>query len=134
MKFNCQMFERFGINKKSSIVQKKVASVKFKVIQLHLMYLKTILLLAGLFLAQPLTANPTQKTCIVPASGSSSIDDTPAVLDAFQTCGHGGKIIFSNTTYHINSIMNTTGLRDCEIDLRGTLLVSYPIILHHWCM
>ncbi|CEJ54908.1 hypothetical protein PMG11_01195 [Penicillium brasilianum] len=27
-------------------------------------------------------------------------------------------------TYHINSVLNTTGLKDCEIDFRGTLLWS----------
>ncbi len=64
------------------------------------------------------------RTCIVPAAGNPSIDDTPAVLKAFSDCGHGGKILFENTTYHINRVMNTTGLEDVEIDLRGTLLVS----------
>lgn len=62
--------------------------------------------------------------CTVPAAGDSSIDDTPAVLKAFKNCGHGGKIVFENTTYHINSVMNTTGLENCEIDLQGTLLVG----------
>lgn len=70
--------------------------------------------------------NPS-KVCIVPAAGNSSIDDAPAVLKAFDQCGHGGKILFQNTTYHINSVMNTTGLKDCEVDLRGTLLVGCPI-------
>lgn len=63
------------------------------------------------------------KTCIVRAGGSDSIDDAPAILDAFQTCGQDGKVMFSNTTYHINSVMNTTGLKNCEINLHGTLLV-----------
>ncbi|KAJ5169249.1 uncharacterized protein N7482_004843 [Penicillium canariense] len=67
------------------------------------------------------------KVCTVPAAGSESIDDTPAVLRAFDECGHGGKIVFQNTTYHINSVMNTTGLENCEIDLRGTLLWSTNI-------
>lgn len=67
--------------------------------------------------------NPSRRTCIVPAAGNSSIDDTPAILKAFNDCGHGGKILFENTTYHINRVMNTTGLEDVEIDLRGTLLV-----------
>ncbi|KAJ5698026.1 hypothetical protein N7462_000031 [Penicillium macrosclerotiorum] len=65
--------------------------------------------------------------CTVPASGSEAIDDTPAVVDAFKRCGHGGRIIFENTTYHIHSVMNTTGLQDCEVDLYGTLLWSTNI-------
>ncbi|KAJ5741008.1 pectin lyase-like protein [Penicillium malachiteum] len=38
-----------------------------------------------------------------------------------------GKIIFENTTYHVNSVMKTTGLQDCEVDLHGTLLWSENI-------
>jgi galacturan 1,4-alpha-galacturonidase len=64
-----------------------------------------------------------KKSCIVRAGGSESIDDAPAIIDAFNTCGHDGRVVFSNTTYHINSVMNTTGLNNCEIDLHGTLLV-----------
>lgn len=64
-----------------------------------------------------------KKSCIVRAGGSESIDDAPAIIDAFKTCGHDGRVVFSNTTYHVNSVMNTTGLKNCEIDLHGTLLV-----------
>lgn len=75
-------------------------------------------------LSPPTIGERTPSTvCVVPAAGNSSIDDTPAVLKAFDECGHGGKILFENTTYHINSVMNTTGLENVEIDLRGTLLV-----------
>jgi hypothetical protein len=73
----------------------------------------------------------TSKVCVVPAAGNSSIDDTPAVLKAFDQCGHGGKILFENTTYHINSVMKTTGLKDVEIDLKGTLLVWISTLAMH---
>lgn len=63
------------------------------------------------------------KTCTVKAAGSNTTDDTPSILDAFDRCGHGGKVVFENTTYYINSVMNTSSLRDCEIDIQGTLLV-----------
>ncbi|KFX95946.1 hypothetical protein V490_03582 [Pseudogymnoascus sp. VKM F-3557] len=62
------------------------------------------------------------KRCIVKAGGSESIDDAPAVLEAFKTCGHNGNVVFSNTTYHINSVMKTTGLKNCAVDIYGTLL------------
>ncbi|KAF8855626.1 pectin lyase-like protein [Acephala macrosclerotiorum] len=52
----------------------------------------------------------------------NSTDDTPAILDAFKHCGQGGSIVFLNQTYNINSIMNTTGLKDCEINIYGTFL------------
>jgi len=68
-------------------------------------------------------SNPRPKTCIVEPCRDGS-DDAPAVIKAFQECGQNGRIVFLNETYHINSIMNTTGLDNCEIDLRGTMLVS----------
>ncbi|KAH8810965.1 galacturan 1,4-alpha-galacturonidase B [Xylogone sp. PMI_703] len=63
-----------------------------------------------------------KRTCVVPAKGSETIDDAPAILNAFDKCGRGGRVLFQNTTYHINSVMNISSLKDCEIDLRGTLL------------
>ncbi|RAL11210.1 putative exo-polygalacturonase [Aspergillus homomorphus CBS 101889] len=65
--------------------------------------------------------------CVVPAGDSTSVDDVPAILEALKTCGNGGRVSFSNTTYHINSVMNTTWLNDVEIDLQGTLLWSTNI-------
>jgi hypothetical protein len=67
-----------------------------------------------------------EKTCVVKPSGSSSVDDAPAIVQAFKECGHNGKVVFLNETYHINTVMNTTGLKNCEVDLRGTLLVASP--------
>jgi hypothetical protein len=67
--------------------------------------------------------NHHRKTCTVEAGGSELIDDGPAIRSAFYQCGRGGKVAFLNTTYHVNTILNTTGLEDCEIDLQGTLLV-----------
>lgn len=40
---------------------------------------------------------------------------------------YSGIVIFENTTYHVNSVMNTTGLENCEVDVRGTLLWSKDI-------
>lgn len=61
--------------------------------------------------------------CVIPANGDGS-DDAPAILDAFHQCRSKGRIIFSNTTYHINSVMKTTALNDTEVQIHGTLLVS----------
>jgi galacturan 1,4-alpha-galacturonidase len=65
-------------------------------------------------------------SCVVEPAGNSSIDDAPAIIDAFKQCGHNGKVVFLNETYHINTVMNTTGLKNCEVDLQGTLLVATP--------
>jgi hypothetical protein len=69
------------------------------------------------------------KTCIVSAGGSESIDDAPAILEAFNECGQNGNVIFSNTTYYVNSVMNISGLQNCQVDIYGTLLVCNQLLL-----
>ena len=64
-----------------------------------------------------------RKECIVKASGTNTTDDTPAILQAFEECKTKSRIVFVDTTYYINSVMNVTGLDDVEIDIYGTLLV-----------
>ena len=51
-------------------------------------------------------------------------DDAIEIKRAFAECGQGGRIIFANTTYNVASVMNTTGLKDVDIELHGTLLVN----------
>jgi hypothetical protein len=70
-------------------------------------------------------------TCTVYPSLDGS-DDVPAIIDAFRFCGKNGTINFLNETYSIQSVMNTTGLENCVIDLRGTLLVR-SFVLHSKC-
>lgn len=87
----------------------------------------TLLAFSALFLACTADTNGQfgpEKTCIVKAGGNASIDDAPAIISAFSKCGQNGKVIFSNTTYHVNTVMNTTGLKNCQVDLQGTLLVQ----------
>ncbi|PQE06018.1 alpha-L-rhamnosidase rgxB protein [Rutstroemia sp. NJR-2017a BBW] len=72
------------------------------------------------------TVHVPRATCsIIPSLNGS--DDAPAILSAFKTCGKGGTIVFQNHTYTINSIMNTTGLSNCNIEIHGTLLWSTNI-------
>src|ERR1700712_1965054 len=66
--------------------------------------------------------NDHRPTCVV-RTPPNSTDDTSVVLEAFYKCGRAGNSVFLNQTYHINTVMNTTGLKDCEIDLYGTMLV-----------
>jgi hypothetical protein len=66
-----------------------------------------------------------RKVCAVSSGGSNATDDAPAILTAFDNCGRGGTVLFKeNTTYYVNTVMNVSGLQDCYIDLRGTLVVS----------
>ena len=64
-----------------------------------------------------------RKSCTVKASGTNATDDAPAILEAFQKCGRGGRVVFKPTTYYINSVLNITWLEDVDIDIQGTLLV-----------
>ncbi|RDW91086.1 hypothetical protein BP5796_02251 [Coleophoma crateriformis] len=64
-----------------------------------------------------------QKTCVVQPSRNGS-DDVPATIEAFKKCGTGGHVVFLNETYYMNSVMETVGLKDCQVDLYGTLLWS----------
>jgi galacturan 1,4-alpha-galacturonidase len=75
--------------------------------------------------------------CVV-EPGPNGTDSAPAIIDAFQRCGHNdesrrGKVIFKNETYSIQSVMNTTGLSHVDIDLQGTLLwdQNIPYWLNH---
>lgn len=77
----------------------------------------------GVAVEAVLAASGAERTCTVVAGGSEDIDDAPAIIEAFDDCGQNGNVVFSNTTYHINSVMNTTGLKDCRVDIYGTLLV-----------
>lgn len=101
--------------------QDRITKSEFK-FSMYFLSILALFLVAVTGLSHP--AKAPSKVCAVPAAGSEAIDDAPAVLEAFRECGGGGKILFQNTTYHINSVMNTTGLENCEIDLRGTLLVN----------
>lgn len=66
------------------------------------------------------------KTCVV-QPGPNGTDSAPAIIQAFEQCGHNdevsrGKVVFTNQTYTVKSVMNTTGLSNVDIDLQGTLL------------
>jgi len=69
---------------------------------------------------------PKDKTCTVKPNLNGS-DDTPTILQAFDSCGRNGRIVFINETYNVNTVMNTTGLENVDIDLYGTLLVTLHI-------
>lgn len=66
-------------------------------------------------------------SCAVPASGTNTTDDAPAIIQAFEDCGQGGTITFSpETTYYVNTVMNVTA-QDTVIDIQGSLVVSSAV-------
>lgn len=87
------------------------------------------------------TAAPRDSNVCVVEPGADGSDSAPAILEAFERCGHNaegdagqrGKVVFKNETYHIQSVMNTTGLCNVDVDLQGTLLwdQNIPYWLNH---
>ncbi|KAJ4358430.1 uncharacterized protein N0V89_003013 [Didymosphaeria variabile] len=69
---------------------------------------------------------PKSKTCEV-KSGDPNGDDTSAILKAFNECKEDGHILFSNTTYYVGQAMTTTGLKNVDIELQGTMEWSKDI-------
>lgn len=67
------------------------------------------------------------KTCSITPGNDPNGDDAPAILAAFDECKEDGHVIFEDTIYYIRTVMNTTGLRDVDIEIKGTLLWSTDI-------
>lgn len=61
------------------------------------------------------------------------VDDTSSILKAFELCGTNGTVIFTDNTFYVNQIMNTTGLLNCDVELYGELVWStnVPYWLSH---
>ena len=61
------------------------------------------------------------------------VDDTPSILQAFDLCGINGSVIFTNHTFTINQVMNTTNLLNCDVSLLGEMVWStnVPYWLSH---
>ncbi|QKX53026.1 uncharacterized protein TRUGW13939_00097 [Talaromyces rugulosus] len=55
------------------------------------------------------------------------IDDAPSILQAFDICGKDGNVIFTNHTFNVNSVLNTTNLVNCDVSLQGELKFSTNI-------
>lgn len=52
------------------------------------------------------------------------VDDVPSIHQAFDLCGVNGTVVFSNGTFYIASVMNTTNLLNVDVKLQGRLLFS----------
>ncbi|GLB42980.1 putative glycosyl hydrolase 28 family protein [Lyophyllum shimeji] len=60
--------------------------------------------------------------CTVHPSADGVSDDAPAIRQAFDLCGRDGIIKFDPATFHVESVLQTTGLRNVIIDLPGKFL------------
>ncbi|KAF2022434.1 glycoside hydrolase family 28 protein [Aaosphaeria arxii CBS 175.79] len=90
-------------------------------------FFQIIIACAFISSAQAAPSSGGRRTCVVPASGTNQTDDAPAILKAFKKCGKGGRVVFEDKTYYVNSALNITWLEDVEIDVYGTLLWSTDI-------
>jgi hypothetical protein len=55
---------------------------------------------------------------------AATADDTPQILEAFQKCGKDGTIIFTEGTFNVRQVMNTTNLSNCDISIHGKFVWS----------
>lgn len=64
-------------------------------------------------------ATASTNTCVVAKSDS---DDAITILEAFEKCKTGGTVVFpKDSTYNLNSIVTTSGLKNVNINLAGTI-------------
>jgi hypothetical protein len=61
------------------------------------------------------------------------VDDTPSILQAFELCGTNGTVILTDHTFHVEQVMNTTNLLNCNVELHGEMIWSrnVPYWLSH---
>ena len=81
------------------------------------------LLLLGAVCASPSPVKAVPRAICTPtASGSSSLDDTPAIAAAIESCGSGGTILIPRgTTYYLNTALSFAGCSNCDFQLEGLL-------------
>jgi galacturan 1,4-alpha-galacturonidase len=91
-------------------------------------------------------ANTTSKPVCTVQPSSIGGNDAPTIIVAFHKCGHNGKVVFMNHTYHIKTVINSTVLPNCHVELHWILLVHiaiqsqepyrnqdwYRLILYQW--
>ncbi|KAL9620689.1 MAG: hypothetical protein Q9160_004825 [Pyrenula sp. 1 TL-2023] len=58
------------------------------------------------------------------------VDDTPSILQAFELCGTNGSVTFTNYTFHVDQVMTTTDLLNCNVYLQGEL--QYSTNIPYW--
>ncbi|KAI9262290.1 pectin lyase fold/virulence factor [Phascolomyces articulosus] len=76
-------------------------------------------------LAAPTPLSRRATTCTVKSSGGG--DDTPNIVDAFESCNNGGTVEFpKGSEYNLKTVIYIEKLQDITIDFQGTInLPSY---------
>lgn len=55
---------------------------------------------------------------------NAPVDDVPSIHQAFELCGVNGTIIFTNNTFNLATVLNTTNLLNVEVLVQGVLKFS----------
>ncbi|EGN97569.1 glycoside hydrolase family 28 protein [Serpula lacrymans var. lacrymans S7.3] len=91
-------------------------------------FLSALLALLPLAYASNANVQVNGNVCtVVPLGGGQ--DDGPNVLSAFSQCGDGGTIVL-DSYYVVGTVLVTTGLKDVNIELSGT--VQYTPDIAYW--
>ena len=53
-----------------------------------------------------------------------AVDDAPHIQKAFDLCGTNGTVIFTEDTFNIQTVLNTTNLLNCNVHIKGELKFS----------
>ncbi|KAI0600452.1 glycoside hydrolase family 28 protein [Biscogniauxia sp. FL1348] len=62
----------------------------------------------------------TGSTCTVTPLGDGG-DDTGQILAAFGACGQDGTVVLTEGEFNVGRVMETTGLRNVDVEVHGTL-------------
>jgi hypothetical protein len=85
----------------------------------------TLLLLSGITASFASIEKVKRATCTVQSLNDPLKDDVPAITEALQQCGNGGKVLFPvNQTFHIRSPIDLSSCRICNLQIDGLLSVS----------
>ena len=67
------------------------------------------------------------------AHSGQPVDDSSSIQDAFELCGTNGSVTFTEGTFHVNKVLTTTNLLNCNVNVRGDIVYStnVPYWLSH---
>lgn len=74
-----------------------------------------------------LTLQRDESCYLIPSGG----EDSDLMIKAFDQCGQNGRITFANEKFQIGKVLNTTGLKNCVVDLQSATLV-FSTDIDYW--
>lgn len=86
----------------------------------------TSILIATVAGAMVASAAPSSRECVIKHNGN---DDTQNIMDAFEQCKDGGRVVFSKgKNYTLGPVITTPKLANVEIVFQGDLV--YPFNMY----